>query len=373
VTRAAIALIALVAVAGLARADDADRAFRDAAARATAGDPGAVDAFEALGAARPVTAWTDDAWSEAARLAERAGQLDRARRDLEQVIALGTDPQLVRRARGALARLAANTGAGAWDAVAAEHERLVAQLAAGDPEPVLEQLEALVRANPRYPRANLVRLAIASGWERDDNRGRALAWYEEAAALEPGRHAWLEWLRALVRAGQLARAEHEIARLEHAPETDRASLAEVRRALDRAVLRAWIRRGLWGVLAVLAVLAAFVLRRDAGSWRSAARRLARPPLEVLFLVPIAAVLVAVAHTGNPLVAAAVRTIAIAGVLVAWISGAMLDAVAAPRARRVLLQAGLAVIAVVAATYLAVDHDRMIELVLETWHEGPATR
>ena len=372
-TRAAIALIALVALVAPARADDADRAFRDAQQRAIANDPGAVDAFEALGATRPVTAWTDDAWSEAARLAERAGQLDRARRDLEQVIALGTDPQLVRRARGALARLAASTGAGAWDAIAAEHERLVAQLGAGDPKLVLAQLEALVRANPRYPRANLARLAIAAGWEREDERDRALGWYEEAAALEPGRHAWLEWLRALVRAGHLARAEREITRLEHAPETDRASLVEIRRTLDRAELRAWIRRALWGVLAVLAVLAVLVLRRDAGSWRSAARRLVRPPLEVLYLVPIAGVLVAVAHTGNPLVAAAVRAIAIAGVLVAWISGAMLDAVAAPRARRVLLQASLAVVAVVAATYLAVDHDRMIELVLETWHEGPATR
>jgi hypothetical protein len=99
-----------------AREDAADRAFRAAAQRAVAGDPAAIDRFEALAAGRPITRWTDNAYAEAARLAEGAGGVARARRNLAQVVAVGTDGALVARARAALARLADTTGGGRWDA-----------------------------------------------------------------------------------------------------------------------------------------------------------------------------------------------------------------------------------------------------------------
>jgi hypothetical protein len=98
---------------------------------------------------------------------------------------------------------------------------------------------------------------------------------------------------------------------------------------------------------------------------------------VLFLVPIGLVLAAVARTGNPLVADAVAAICGVGIAIAWISGALLEAARARRgalgAPRALLQAALAAIAVVSAAYLAVDRDRMIDLVVETWEHGPAPR
>jgi len=127
------------------------------------------------------------------------------------------------------------------------------------------------------------------------------------------------------------------------------------------------------VLAAIAAAAAWVLRRDAGSWRAAGRRLARPPVEAWFFVPIAAVLVAVAATGNPLVARAVRAIAIAGAAIAWLSGAILEGARPLRARRAVAHAVVAAVAVAAAAYLAIDRDRMIDLVIETWRGGPAAR
>lgn len=377
----AIALLASIALArGVAAADveaDADRAFREASQRAVAGDRGAIDAFEALGDARPATQWTQHAWAEAARLAERAGDLPRARRALDQVIALGTDEALVERARIAQARLAAQTEGGRWDAVAVEHDRLVAVIrGGGDPRAALGELEALVRANPAYPRASLARRAIARGWEEEGDRGRAVGVLRDGAADDPGQRMRLDLARMLVRAGALEDAARVVHAALAAPDADRAAFRDVLTSIDEEERRGLRRTGLWVVLGVLAFVAAGSLRRATGSWRAAVRRVVRPPIEVLFLLPIAALLVVIAETGNPLVARAVRAIVIAGVVVAWISGSVLEAVRARGsvgAIRMAVQATLALFAVAAASYLAVDRDRVIELLLETWRGGHALR
>jgi tetratricopeptide (TPR) repeat protein len=366
---------------GVAWADpetDADRAFRAASQRAAAGDPAAIDAFEALGSARPITRWTDDAWAEVARHAERRGDFARARRALEQVIAIGTDDKLVQRARGTLARLAASTGGGQWDALAREHDRLVAEVfAGGDPHQPLEMLEQLVRANPRYPRATSIWLVLAQGWEREGDAGRAVELLRDALASGADRpRIGLALARALIRRGELDDAAAQLDALAAAPGADHRVIADVRAKLDVASRRAWIRKLVWLGLGVIAVLAAIALRRDAGSWRAAARRLARPPIEAVFLIPIGAVLVAVAQTGNPLVAKALLAIVLAGIAVAWLSGALLEARAKHggiAARRAVGQALLAVAVMAGAAYLAVDRDRMLDLVGETWEHGPVAR
>ena len=386
--------LALVLAASVAHADpesDADAAFRAAQARAAAGDAGAIDAFEQLGAARPSTRWTDNAWLEAGRLAEHAGDYARARRDLEQAVATANDELSAKRARGELAIVERAAGAGGeWSAVAAQHDRLEQQMfAGGDPKPAARELEALIASNPGYPRAALAMLLVAHAREGEGDAGAALAWLEKAQAVAaPVDRVFVraELVRTLIRAGELTRARDEIARLEIPGSPDlpreargadaRPVAAELRRELARAEPRRWLRYTLWGVLAVLAFASAVALLRAAGSWRAAVRRLVRPPTEVYFLVPIAAVLVIVAATGNPLVARAVRVIAIAGVAVTWISGSILDAVRARgrvRFARAAIHAVLAVTAVAAATYLAVDRDRMIDLVIETWRSGPQMR
>lgn len=381
-----LVLLALAAPRAEAAGEDAreaaaERAFRAAIERAAAGDPAAIERFEALAAGRPITRWTDNAYGEAARLAERAGDFARARRNLAQVVALGTDGALVARARAALDRLAAATGGGRWDAVARQDTRLVAEASAGgDPRAALAALEELVRANPGYPRATMLRLAIGRGWEREGHGARAIAQLRAALAGAPAAdrsRAGLELARALIRQRALGEAAAVLDALAAGPGADRAAIAKVRGALAVAEARAYLRVALWIALALIAACAAFVLRRDAGSWRAAARRLARPPAEALFLLPIGAVLAVVARSGNPLIADAVAAIFGVGIVVAWISGAVLEAARARRgsiaAPRALLQAALAAIAVGGAAYLAVDRDRMIDLVVETWAHGPAPR
>jgi hypothetical protein len=359
------ALALLIACARIAAAaPTAEEAFQSALAASD------IDALEKLGAERPTTRWTDDAWSEAARLALRTNDLARARHAFEQVVATGTDAQLVRRAKGELARLTAATGAtGEWTAIAAEHDRLVAGLyTSGDPRASLAALGDLVRANPAYPRRVIAMLTLASVWEREGEGTTAVAWLRDArAAASPGLdqlRAHAELIRTLIRTGSLAVARDEIATLESVPPT---LVAALRAQLERAELRRTARWGVFALLVLLAITSIVMLRRVAGSWRAAVRRLTRPPIEAIYLLPIAIVLVVVAQTGNPLVARAVTTIVIAGLVVTWVSGVILaDRVTL---RRALLHALCAVLAVSSVTYLAVDDGHLIDFVFETWRAG----
>ncbi|HEY3806126.1 MAG TPA: hypothetical protein VGL61_26165 [Kofleriaceae bacterium] len=359
--------IVLVACARIAYADpdhDADVAFRQAEARALAGDPTAIDALEELGRARPITRWTDDAWFEAGKLAEQAGDLPRARADLEQARTVSTDPLLARRVAAALVRLAPLVS---WTDVDAAHESLVDAIShpRGDPKLPLEELGALVLASPGYPRALSAVLALARGWERDGAIETARSWLDRAPALaktpDEREHVTAERARFELRGGDVSVARASIARL--ADPHLRDQLAD---DLARAEWRARLRLASWIVLAAIGLLAIAVLVRARVSWRV----LVRPPIEVLYGAPIALVLVGVAATGNPLVSRAVRVIAIAGLAVAWLAAAF----GRPRsAGRAAIIAVLAALAVLAATYLACDHDRMIDIVIETWRSGPAAR
>jgi Tfp pilus assembly protein PilF len=371
-------VVVVTVLAGIAYADsdaetDAARAFRDAEAHAAAGDAHAIDELEALGAVRPLTRWTDDAWTEAGRLAERAGDLERARRDDQQALAVTTDDQLARRLQAALARIASSAGdAGQWAKVAADHVRLESLVQASvDPTPALRELGALVDANPRYPRAARAMVAIAHGWQRDGNLDQARAWLERACAVanpEDRPHVVAELVRVLVARGDFAEARANIDEL-----TQPALVRELDALYARAKLRHDLRGAAWGVLAALLLAAAIAARRACGSWRASWRAVARPPIEAIFMAPIALVIALVAATGNPLVAHAVRIIVIAGVVVTWLSGAILERARARTRvswRRAVVHAALAVLAALAATYLAIERDRTIDLVVETWRSGP---
>lgn len=377
----------------------AERALRAAERRAAVRDPGAIDAYEAIGATAPVTRWSGDAWVRAARLAEQAGEFARARRDLARAIAVGGDPRRVERARGDLARLTGDTGGGRWDQVAAEHDRLASQLrAGGDPAPALARLEALVIGNPGYPRAIAAEIAIAQAWERDGDPERAIAWLDARRAERRRRSETgsagaagmpddqgdarlaVALIRALTRRGELERARGELTAYRMRRGADRALAGALDAALTTAQHRGWLRGGLWGLVIALAGLAVAALVHQAGSARAALRRLARPPTEAVFLIPVGGVLIGVAATGNPMVARAVRQVVVAGLAIAWLSGAALDARRrAPGANGsvagwlAVVHAAASVAAVAALAYLALDRDHMLDLIGETWRNGPAPR
>lgn len=366
--RVVLALCLLVTTARAAPEDD----YQAATKLATTNAAEAITAFEQLGAIRPVSAWTDNAWSEAGRLAERIGELERARKAYEQVLALTADPRLRDRARGALDRL----GDTRWDAVKREHAAWNAESLRGDPQDALDQLEQLARDNPEYPDRANIWLAVARGWELEGDADRALELLREPLAKAgPQDRAKLgfAFVRIAIRRGFLDDARRTLDDLTGA---DRGVIAKLRERLETAEHRAWWRRGMWIAVAVFLALAGWMLRREAGSWRAAGKQLIRPPSEVVFLLPIAGVLVAIAFTGNPVVARALLGILAAGVVAAWLSGVLftLRRLRGPiGAARAIAQSALTIAAIGCVTYLAIDRDRLLDLVEETVEHGPTAR
>lgn len=379
----ALALALVIAPLAVARADDASdqAAFAAATQRLADGDrAGARAALEALAAASPTGRWADDALAEAAAIAEQDGDLAGARALWQRVVDEHGDGRLARRAAARLTALAAAGGTdGRWDAVAAGHDRLVrAATAADDPHAALAELGALLDGNRGYPRWFDAALWLGEAWARIGERGLAATWLDRALAVATGSRQ--RFRAALARAELLADAgDHDGAArlLRSLGDLDRLdarardqALAELatRRFRARVGLAAWIALAL-GALGVVALL-----RRRTGTWRGAARTLWPPPLEVIYLVPVAAVLVVVAERGNALAARAVESILAGAIAITWLHGAVLRS-RPGRLGTVALTLHVAALcaAVAAVAWIAIVHDQLLDLLLETWRSGHDAR
>ena len=105
----------------------------------------------------------------------------------------------------------------------------------------------------------------------------------------------------------------------------------------------------------------------------AALRGLRPPVEVVFLAPVAGVLVAVALTAHEAIAPAVARISAGRRALAWLSGAALERLRADRRPlrvRAALHVGACFVAVVASGYLALAHDGLLDLLIQTVRVRP---
>jgi tetratricopeptide (TPR) repeat protein len=395
-----IALIALAVIGGPVRAGAADArdagpadaplvvapdeqaAFDAALQRLAAGDPTAIDALIAIADRAPTSPWADDALAEAARGAERAGQLARALALDQRIVRAYPDSRQARRAQARVAELSAAIGAdGTWAAVAAEHDAIL-RAAAGkaDPSPQRDAMIALVQAHPDYPEAFAARMWIGDTFLRQGEPGQAGPWFDAAAAAAPApRDAW----RARKASADARAAAGDDAAAEAAYLALRGASAEQDGTLDQAETelaaargrRSWILDA-WILLAAALIAALAAARRAAGSWPAALRGLARPPLEFWFALPIAAVLIAVAWRDDAMVGVAVTWIAGGGLAIGWLSGASL---ALARARgpiglpRAAIVAAIAAVAVVAVAYLAITQGQLIDLLIETWKHGHERR
>lgn len=138
------------------------------------------------------------------------------------------------------------------------------------------------------------------------------------------------------------------------------------RRIDRWYGRAWA----IAIAGLLGLLASLVEAMRRGGYQ---RPVLRPPIEVTFLAPVAAVMVGIALTTHQLIAPAVIMLSAGGLLFAWISGATLDTLRARgRAvrRRALLHVGICVVAVAALLYVSLVRDNLLEMVIETVRFGP---
>jgi tetratricopeptide (TPR) repeat protein len=147
---------------------------------------------------------------------------------------------------------------------------------------------------------------------------------------------------------------------------DLLRLAARGRRIDGWYTRAWVAALLGFVLMIASLLEA--ARR--GGWR---RPRVRPPIEVVFLAPVAAVMMGVALTTHQLIAPAVLMLSLSGIALAWVSGATLDTLRA-RGReirgRALAHVAICFVTVAALFYVALVRDNLLEMVIETVRFGP---
>lgn len=393
--RATVAALAMVASLSAAAASAAAQPaagsdLGDGQARfERAGDLRAADqlaeaaaAYVALADELPGDVRADDALFAAAQLyEERLGDPARAAALYQRLVRDFADSRvsLAASKRLELLRPALGPADGGADALA-EMKRIL-----HDPELPLDtaiaDMEALVQAHPDWTGLPDAVLWLGHAFRRRDRPESALARYHEVATRWPASdqafEALLTAIEVAAHVGQFDLAERDLETL-HAwavahPNDDpsrRRSLDAARATIDREHARARLYQAAFVVLALVLLGLALSLRIGAGSWRRAGRALARPPGEVLYMAPVAVVLVASALTGHEDIAPAVTLILVGGVAVTWLSGAGLAA-APPGARlRPLLHVLGSAAGVLAIAYIALHRTRLLDLIVSTVRFGP---
>lgn len=354
-------------------------AFDEASARLLAGDlAGARAAYEAVVAADPRGPWAPQALLEAGSVAERQGELAAARALYRRVLDEHPQARASRLAEVRLATLEAAGGPGGrWDVVAAEHERIVRAAAAGDGG-ARQAMASLLEQSLGYPRWVPAAIWLADASVRANDDLMAAIWYRRArvaaSTADERFRAGLGEAGGWRVIGELRRARATLVGLDPPDAVAAGAKAQAIAAIDRSLAQrawAWVARG---VLVAAVLAGAIVLRRRRGSWRGAGRALWPPPIEVAYALPVAATMVFIAETGNPLAARAAEIILVGAVVVGWASGAVLRA-AGPRPARAVVAVHLAVVLAVTLSiiYLTVIREGLWDLLVETWRNGPDGR
>lgn len=254
----------------------------------------------------------------------------------------------------ALAHLIADADGLAADAVIRRGDALATAAWPGAPEAGLWLAEWLRRTG-RLAEADARFRDVAARWPGTPYAERAI---RGAASTAIERHDW-------DRAEALARELPVIEPADQVTRDDLLDAAARGRRRARWYVLAWLVAG-----AAVAVLAGSLVEASVAGGR---RRPQLVPGELTFLAPVAAVLIGVALTTHPLIAPAVATLAIGGLVLAWLSGSALDTARArgrPIRARAALHAVVAVLAVAALCYVALTRDGLLDLMIETVRSGP---
>ncbi|MDB4954610.1 MAG: hypothetical protein JWO36_2179 [Myxococcales bacterium] len=267
---------------------------------------------------------------------------------------LGPHGEYAREA-GELAQLIADADRVSIDEVVRRATALSTAAWPGAPDAAL-WLAEWHRRSGRFEAARAVYDDVAMKWPRSP---RAILARRGAAGAAIDARDWALADR-LVRALSVRNSEDVVQRDELVEQIARG------RFHDDLYLYAWI-----ALAIALAGLAGSLVEASLRGGRQ--RPAIRPPVEVMFLAPVACVLIAVAFTAHRAIAPAVLRISIAGIVVAWLSGTTLDLVRA-RGRSVRARAVAhvlaCVIAVAAVGYIAMTRDGLVDLLAETVRGGP---
>jgi hypothetical protein len=340
-----------------------------------ADDLGEVERAVAAIAARPADQADPDVLLAAARACEdKLLDPGRASALYARVIA---EHATARAATAAARRIAAlRPLVGAHGETAREAGGLARLIGRADRTPAAEVIAAADRlAGAAWPGAPEAALWLADWLRRSGRLGDAQARYAAVIARWPGAPQAAVALRAAASCAVEARAWSLAAGLAaRLPAADRALRDELLAAAVRGH-----RRDQWHLAAWLAIAGA--LAGLAGSLLEARRRCPssgrwapwRPPLEIVFLAPVAAVLVGVAFTAQRMIAPAVTTIAAGGLVLAWLSGTTLELLRAagrPTRLRGVAHVIACLAGVAGLAYVAITRGGLLDTLIETVRFGP---
>ncbi|HEU0036592.1 MAG TPA: tetratricopeptide repeat protein [Kofleriaceae bacterium] len=369
----ALALCVVVAAGHVAAAQSALDSLDDLGSSDRATVERAVAALEHAPAATPDLA---DALFAAGRACEDTlVDPPRALALYDRIVRELPDARVATAARKRAELLRAQVGGGGEHAQqATELARLVAEANTLAPDEIVRRGDAL--AAVAWPGAPEAALWLAEWLRRAKRFDEAQARYDAIVQRWPGsEHATLAIRGAAgcaIEAGDWARAEALARQLPTTTTADqivRDDLLEDA-ARGRSRHRWLVASYAIAFAALLAMIASLVEAALRGGRR---RPRLRPPIEVAYLAPIAAVLVGVALTTHPLIAPAVIRLVGGGLVLAWLSGATLELLRA-RGREVRARAiahvAVCVLAVAALGYISVVRDSLLDMVVETVRFGP---
>jgi tetratricopeptide (TPR) repeat protein len=376
----AVAVAALLARAGAARADERDEFYRAMNLDREGKPAEAAAVLSALVERAPDDPFADDALLELGAIyEEKLRDPVRAAETYERLLTRFPDSRHALRARRHAERLRAALGPGNQAAAPlAELNDILYGFAQRPRAESIARMERLVRDHPDFPEAPRAVFWLGSAYQQDGRAGDALARYRDVLARWPDG----DWaVRAQKATGDvlLARGDFDGAQAAYRALRGRGDPTlelTADEALRRLAIERWRARATWASWALVALFAAgmiVVARHAAGSWRSAGRALARPPVEFWYLVPVALLFAFAAMTEHQGLGRAVEVILAGALVVTWLSGAALEAVRARRGRvslvRAVGQAAWSGTTILAICWIAVTRERLLDMLMETVRFG----
>jgi tetratricopeptide (TPR) repeat protein len=338
-----LAIVALALAISLwprASFGDEREAFSRAAELARQGqDQEALALFLALHDRSPADTFADDALLEAARLyEEKLGEPARAAEVYERLLSLHPQSRLSLRAKRRAELLRENLGPGGRDAWAlAEYNRILFEFAAHPRSESIARMEDLLARAPRFAGAPRATFWLGSQYQKDGRLTQALATFRHIQSTWPeselARRAQKAEGDVLVLRGDFDGAELVYRHFGQGGDAvDRETTAEALRDLSAA---RWEARALGGAFVLCGLFVLFMLgsmRRQMGSLRATLRALYKPPFELYYFLPLAALFAFASLTEHYALGQAICVLVVGALVVTWLSGAVLDAVRARRGR-----------------------------------------
>jgi hypothetical protein len=262
---------------------------------------------------------------------------------------------------------------------AAQARELAQMIARAGAQPDAEQVgRAEQLADAAWPGAPTAALWLAEALRRAGRLADAQVRYAAVVARWPDRPEAQAALRGgagcALDAHDWSLAEALASRLQPADPADHRVRDDLLAAATRGRRRARWYAAAWIAIAVaftalFGSLAEAALRSPRGTRWAALR----PPIEIAYLAPVAAVLIGVAFTAHRLIAPAVTAISLGGIALSWLSGAALERLRTagrPGGLRSAAHIALCVAGVAALAYVALMRDNLLDMLLETVRFGP---